>query len=216
MKNSANLSLIKNTKPIALYSSKQVYAMEQAWFAEGYDSFGLMKQAAWQMVQQIEQIHEQREVSASHSASTNVYHRSAHSRRVSIWVGKGNNGGDGWLIAHYLQQAGWQVEVITVGFSENDLNIDEQSAASKTPSDKDGSDNRITDATKALRITLASSCNYQRFEDMIDHNDWDKIGLPADIYIDALFGIGLDRAPEGAYKSAISTFNRLTQQNDAL
>ena len=55
MRNNTNLSPIKNTKPIALYNSEQVYAMEQAWFAEGYDSFGLMKQAAWQMTQQIEQ-----------------------------------------------------------------------------------------------------------------------------------------------------------------
>jgi len=216
MKNSANLSLMKNTKPIALYSSEQVYAMEQAWFAEGYDSFGLMKQAAWQMVQQIEQIYEQREVSASHSASTNVYHRSAHSRRVSIWVGKGNNGGDGWLIAHYLQQAGWQVEIIAVGFSENDFVIDDQSVTSKTPNDEDSNSGNITDATKALHIALASSCNYQRFEDIVNHDNADNINLPVDIYIDALFGIGLDRAPEGAYKSAISTFNRLTQQNDAL
>lgn len=216
MRNNTNLSPIKNTKPIALYSSEQVYAMEHAWFAQGYDSFGLMKQAAWQMTKQIEQIYEQRNVSTSHSANTNVYHRSAHPRRASIWVGKGNNGGDGWLIAHYLQQVGWQVEVITVGFSENDFDLHDQSVTSKTPSDKDSDSGNITDATKALQIALASSCHYQRFEDIINHNGSDKRVLPADIYIDALFGIGLDRAPEGVYRSAINTFNSLTQQNNAL
>ncbi|MDN3448166.1 NAD(P)H-hydrate dehydratase [Psychrobacter sp. APC 3281] len=216
MRNSTKLSPIKNTKPIALYSSKQIYAMEQAWFAQGYDSFGLMKQAAWQMTQQIEQIYERRNVSASHSTNTNVYHRSVHPRRASIWVGKGNNGGDGWLIAHYLQQAGWQVEVMTVGFSENDFDIHDQSVTSKTPSDKDSDSSNITDATKALQIALASSCHYQRFEDIISHDDADKRNLPADVYIDALFGIGLDRAPEGVYKSAIKAFNNFTQQNNAL
>ena len=216
MRNNTNLSPIKNTKPIALYNSEQVYAMEQAWFAEGYDSFGLMKQAAWQMTQQIEQVYERKTVSASHSTNTNVYHRSAHPRRASIWVGKGNNGGDGWLIAHYLQQAGWQVEVMTVGFSENDFVIDDQPVTSKNPSDKDSDSGNITDATKALQIALASSCHYQRFEDIVSHDDADKINLPADIYIDALFGIGLDRAPKGIYELAINTFNSLTQQNNAL
>ena len=216
MRNNTNLSPIKNTKPIALYDSEQVYAMEQAWFAEGYDSFGLMKQAAWQMTRQIEQIYERKTVSASHSTNTNVYHRSAHPRRASIWVGKGNNGGDGWLIAHYLQQAGWQVEVMTVGFSENDFVIDDQPVTSKNPSDKDSDSGNITDATKALQIALASSCHYQRFEDIVSHDDADKINLPADIYIDALFGIGLDRAPKGIYELAINTFNSLTQQNNAL
>lgn len=216
MRNITNLTSIPNTKPIALYNSEQVYAMEQAWFAQGYDSFGLMKQAAWQMTQQIEQIYEHRNVSTSHSANTNVYHRSAHPRRASIWVGKGNNGGDGWLIAHYLQQSGWQVEVITVGFSENDFDIHDQSVTSKNSNNGDSDSSNITDATKALQIALASSCHYQLFEDIISHDDADKRVLPADIYIDALFGIGLDRAPKGIYELAINTFNSLTQQNHAL
>ncbi|MGE6246755.1 NAD(P)H-hydrate dehydratase [Psychrobacter proteolyticus] len=213
MRNNTHLSPIKNTQPIALYSSEQVYAMEHAWFAEGYDSFGLMKQAAWQMTQQIEQVYERKTVSASHSTNTNVYHRSAHLRRASIWVGKGNNGGDGWLIAHYLQQVGWQVEVITVGFGENDFVIDDQSV---TSNNKDSDSSNITDATKALQIALTSSCHYQRFEEIVSHDDSNRKDLPADVYIDALFGIGLDRAPEGAYKAAIKAFNNFTQQNNAL
>jgi len=216
MRNNTNLLPIKNTKPIALYSSEQVYAMEQAWFAEGYDSFGLMKQAAWQMTQQIEQVYERKTVSASHSTNTNVYQRSAYPRRASIWVGKGNNGGDGWLIAYYLQQAGWQVEVITVGFSENDFDLHDQSVTSKTPNNGDSDSSNITDSIKALQIALASSCHYQRFEDIVSHDDADKRVLPADIYIDALFGIGLDRAPEGVYKSAIKAFNNVTQKNNTL
>ncbi|MGB5877635.1 MAG: NAD(P)H-hydrate dehydratase [Pseudomonadales bacterium] len=216
MRNNTNLLPIKNTKPIALYNSKQVYAMEQAWFSQGYDSFGLMKQAAWQMTQQIEQIYEQRNVSASHSTNTNIYHRSAYPRQASIWVGKGNNGGDGWLIAYYLQQAGWQVEVITVGFSENYFDLHDQSVTSKTPNNGDSDSSNITDSIKALQIALASSCHYQRFEDIVSHDDADKRVLPADIYIDALFGIGLDRAPEVVYKSAIKAFNNFTQQNNAL
>ncbi len=99
--------------PIALYSSEQVYAMEQAWFAQGYDSFGLMQQAAWQMTQHIIQLNEQ----AKAPAKNNAKYRNRTSRQPSacIWVGQGNNGGDGWLMAYYLQQAGWLVQVMTVG-----------------------------------------------------------------------------------------------------
>ena len=53
----SNLLNEKTNIPVALYSSEQVYAIEQAWFAQGHDSFGLMKQAAWQMAQQIEQLY---------------------------------------------------------------------------------------------------------------------------------------------------------------
>lgn len=214
MKNFTNLSPIKNTKPIALYSSEQIYAMEQAWFAQGYDSFGLMQQAAWQMAQQIELLYEQKCLNANHSANTNVYYSTERLRRVSVWVGKGNNGGDGWLIAYYLQQAGWQVEVVTVGFDVNDFDTRTQSAISNK---KDHNNDRITDATKALQIALSANCHYQRFEEIhSSHNESEKMALLADIYIDALFGIGLDRAPEGVYKEAISAFNRTTQQQNAL
>ena len=73
MKNFTNLSPIKNTKPIALYSSEQIYAMEQAWFAQGYDSFGLMQQAAWQMAQQIELLYEQKCLKMSYQLLSNDF-----------------------------------------------------------------------------------------------------------------------------------------------
>ena len=213
----AHLATLKKTKPIALYSSAQVYAMEQAWFAEGYDSFGLMKQAAWQMTQKIEQLYEA-DVSTTHPSNTSVYRRTTRLRQASIWVGKGNNGGDGWLIAYYLQQAGWKVEVITVGFDKNDFITDTQSVISNN---EDHNNSNITDATKALQIAISASCNYQRFEEM-DNSDSHLEGKPFaadglyDVCIDALFGIGLDRAPEGIYKEAIKDFNYTTKQHKAL
>ena len=177
--------------------------MEQAWFAEGYDSFGLMKQAAWQIAQHIEQLYAQKHLNAHTSANNKVYRRDTYQQRASIWVGKGNNGGDGWLIAYYLQRMGWQVEVMTVGFEAHHFDINETTGAS--------------DAKKAQQIALSSNCSYQRFEDSAYHKD-EKINthLQADVYIDALFGIGLDRAPEGIYQQAIHAFNMITQSNDAL
>ena len=203
MKNQINLSPIKSTKPIPLYSSEQLYAMEQAWFVEGHDSFGLMKQAAWQMAQHIEQLYEQKQLNIYSSVTIYVPCRHMRQHRVSIWVGKGNNGGDGWLIAYYLQQMGWQVQVVTVGFESDDFDTNDTTA--------------FSDAQKALKEALLANCPYRRFENSACELEEGVDGnLQADVYIDALFGIGLDRAPTGVYKTAISTFNELSERNSTL
>ena len=98
--------------------------------------------------------------------------------------------------------------------NDDDFVIDDKSVTSNS---KDSDSSNITDATKALQIALSANCHYQRFEEIhSSHNESEKMALLADIYIDALFGIGLDRAPEGVYKEAISAFNRTTQQQNAL
>ncbi|MGO2506588.1 MAG: NAD(P)H-hydrate dehydratase [Psychrobacter alimentarius] len=210
MPKSSNLLNRKTNIPVALYSSEQVYAIEQAWFAQGHDSFGLMKQAAWQMAQQIEQLYAKKYLHTDVSNNNQSNYIETQERRVSVWVGKGNNGGDGWLVAYYLQQAGWRVQVITVGFEHCDFEINDETDASNAS-------NVLTDAVKALKIALSADCNYQRFEDHLDElNDSRKAGLQAGIYIDALFGIGLNRAPEDMYKQAIHAFNQSVQQTHAL
>lgn len=205
MKNQINLSSIKNTKPIALYSSEQLYAMEQSWFAEGYDSFGLMKQAAWQMAQHIELLDEKKPLNPYSTASIYAPSRHKCQHRVSIWVGKGNNGGDGWLIAYYLQQMGWQVEVVTVGFESDDFDISDTTGLSDA------------NAKKALQVALSAHCSYRPFESSAyDINKGIDSNLQADVYVDALFGIGLNRAPTGIYQTAVSTFNMLSERNNTL
>ena len=213
MKTQSNAFLSDTMRPIALYSSEQVYAMEQAWFAEGHDSFGLMKQAAWQMAQHIEQLYAQKHLKAYALADNKVYRRHIYQQRASIWVGKGNNGGDGWLIAYYLQQAGWQVQVITVGYATDDLKADSQLAVSNKADKK----NAVSDAKQAQQIALSAKVHCQRFEDNnVSQSEIRGTEWQADIYIDALFGIGLNRAPEGIYQRAINAFNKITQLNDAL
>lgn len=213
MKAQSKVFLADTTRPIALYSSEQVYAMEQAWFAEGYDSLGLMKQAAWQMAQHIERLYEQKYLQARASADHKVYRRNSCQQRASIWVGKGNNGGDGWLIAYYLQQAGWQVQLLTVGYTADDLETDNLMNAFNKADKHDV----VSDAKQAQQIALSAKVPYQRFEDSrASQSEIRETDSPADIYIDALFGIGLDRAPEGVYEQAISAFNKITQLNDAL
>lgn len=204
----------QSSMPVALYNSKQVYSMEQAWFAQGYNSFGLMQQAAWQMTQHIIQLNEQ--VNAQLYHKQRYYSRATRQPSACIWVGQGNNGGDGWLIAHYLHQAGWQVQVMTVGIKM----FNETKMLDKTQPDKSQNNNvSISDAAKAQHIALDNHCLCQRFEDS-DYYQNEKsqldMTLQADVYIDALFGIGLDRAPKGVYKQAICAFNNSAQQNNAL
>ena len=205
----ANL-LANTTMPIALYNSNQLYTMEQAWFAEGHDSFGLMKQAAWQMAQYIAALYEQKMFNTHALANVKFYRRPIYKRRASIWVGRGNNGGDGWMIAYYLQQMGWQVEVVTVGFDSHHFSTND---TTQHPNEKKA----LSDAQKALQIALSTNCSYQRFEDGND-NDNEKVGKQrqADVYVDALFGIGLDRTPTAVFKQAICALNHAAQYNVAL
>ena len=184
---------------INLYTSQQVYAIEQAWFDQGHDSFGLMQQAAWQMTQKIIKMTDHHEA-----------------LRACVWVGQGNNGGDGWLVAHYLQQAGWQVQIVTIGFDKEALSLEGMHEGD------------ISDAVKAQQMALQANCPYHRLEDLVqdqgdeqikDSDLWSAIDrlLPsADVYIDAIFGIGLDRAPAGVYKLAITAFNHCAQKDKAL
>ena len=179
--------------PVHLYTSEQVYSIEQAWFAQGYNSFALMQQAAWQMAQHIVHFEAQNyhHLKAILAQSSTLLTRNDRQPTASIWVGHGNNGGDGWLIAYYLQQAGWRVEVITVGIDSLGSN---------------GQDKDLADALRAQKIAIGNNVAFQRFEDIF--NDKAKINTQADVYIDALFGIGLDRAPAGIYKQAIEDFNK--------
>ncbi|MBB3107697.1 hydroxyethylthiazole kinase-like uncharacterized protein yjeF [Psychrobacter luti] len=206
--------LANTTMPIALHSSEQLYAMEKAWFADGYDSFGLMKQAAWQMAQYIAVLYEQKSLKKCASDKIEFCHRPTYQHRVSIWVGKGNNGGDGWLIAYYLQQMGWQVEVIAVGFDSHEFEIANTTQCLNKES-------ALSDAEKALQIALSANCSYQCFENSNyndNNNNSEKLHKhqQADVYVDALFGIGLDRAPAGIHKQAICAFNAATQYDSAL
>lgn len=200
----------KTTMPVALYSSNQIYAMEQVWFAEGHDSFGLMQQAAWQMAHYIMALYEQKMLNFHSFAFTNTHNRNNCSPRANVWVGKGNNGGDGWLIAYYLQQLGWQVEITAVGFDKQDFLMAETTQQSNQQSS-------LSDANKALKIALSANCDYLRFEDM-SSDDKQNVNeqLQADVYVDALFGIGLDRAPDGIYKQAINSLNNAAQYNGTL
>ena len=186
------------TKSIALFSPEQVYAIEKSWFDNGNRSDSLMQQAAWQSAYWINQnITSNACISPTQQGASIVSPNNVLS--VCIWVGSGNNGGDGWLVAYYLRQLGAQVVVIEVGEAATE------------------------DAKSAKNKALESGIRAYPFSEFIGTDDkycLEQCPLSvreAEIYVDALFGIGLDRMPVGNYEQAIEMINeRKRSFNDRL
>ncbi len=111
--------------------------------------------------------------------------------RVLVVSGPGNNGGDGLVVGRILAERGADVTcAIIKGDDATDENRRAQSALSKSA---------------ASVVTLDSDSAMQRlFETTYD------------LIIDALFGLGLDRVPEGLFANAIRQMNASTATRVAL
>ncbi len=111
----------------------------------------------------------------------------AASLRVAIFVGPGNNGGDGLVVARYLHQAGWTCSVhllkrpadMTVDTAKNYQRL--QDIAPQIPE---------FDATRSDYIAQAE-------QDLLD----------ADLLIDAVFGTGITGAPRSPAMDMIQLIN---------
>lgn len=105
-------------------------------------------------------------------------------RPVYIVAGTGNNGGDGLAAARYLHRAFYAVKVFVCDFSgKHSADFDAQAALLP---DYEGVDVQWLSAP----------------------TDFPEIPANA-VLIDALFGSGLTRAPEGSYAAVIEQVNRL-------
>lgn len=88
--------------------------------------------------------------------------------RVTVLCGPGNNGGDGYVIARHLQQAGWRVRVLGM---------------KNTPG---------PDAARMKRLWAEIGPILPLTEDELS-----RPGESSDVYVDAIFGTGLTRPPDG-------------------
>lgn len=143
-----------------VYLSQSIQAWEQRWFAHHNSSYGLMQQVAWSIAQQLIPRLKQQNL-----------------KNIAVCCGQGNNAGDGYLTAQYLQQAGFQVDIYAaeIGASK-DLHSAVQEAI-----------------VHKLKI-------YTHFDFQRDY----------DVYIDALFGIGLNRELSSEWQAIIQRLNACT------
>ncbi|RLZ09402.1 NAD(P)H-hydrate dehydratase [Acinetobacter sp. 2JN-4] len=107
-------------------------------------------------------------------------------QKVAIWCGQGNNAGDGYYIAAFLKQQGFSVTVFSSEFGHS---VDLKQAY-------------IYAQSQQVEI---ETIDYLLAEENVHSN------LPVfDCHIDALFGIGLNRALDSRWQNIIQLFNAQT------
>jgi NAD(P)H-hydrate epimerase len=104
-------------------------------------------------------------------------------RRVVVFCGKGNNGGDGFVAARRLQESGKKVQVILLA-DPADLHGDAAAMFSKLPS-----------PAIAVRSSAELKSEQVRF------------ATQADLYLDAVLGTGFKPPVSGLYADAIAIMN---------
>src|SRR5436309_7479282 len=103
--------------------------------------------------------------------------------RVAVFCGLGANGGDGFAIARHLEQRGVVASVFIVG---DRAKIRGDAAAN-------------LDICTRLALPLYEITDDDSLNEALVH------AADADLIVDAIFGTGLDRAPEGIYAETIRT-----------
>lgn len=190
----SNAQTDKNTvmqNATALYSPKQIYDIEKNWFSKN-DSFALMQQAAWQLAHIIKQ--ESSNQKSSHLQKSSYLQKSSHTQKsVLVVAGAGNNGGDAWLVAHYVNQLcpHWSVTLVQVAAPTT---LDSQTAKHLYQSN-------CANAPKYLTLTAFLQPLHE-------------LGLSYhyDVVIDGLLGIGLDGKPSADYQTIINWINQYRKQ----
>ncbi len=109
----------------------------------------------------------------------------AAARKVLIFCGRGNNGGDGFVAARLLKEKGADARVILLADPE------------KLTGDAAVNRRRALDARVPIQIVLDAGALEARSEDISD----------ADVVIDAILGTGISGEVRGAARDAIDAIN---------
>lgn len=97
--------------------------------------------------------------------------------RIVVLAGRGNNGGDGYVLARLAWTQHLDTRLVTVGDHEQ------------------------------LKGEVAEAANAAT-RARVPESSWNGVLPEADIYVDALFGTGLNRAPTGDFPAVIDALNR--------
>ncbi len=104
---------------------------------------------------------------------------------VYVLAGKGNNGGDGFVVARYLLAQNVDVRVFHVG----------------------GEDEYSGDAKTNFQILRKLTGQLHQVGSVQDLNDFTTDMLPADVVVDGLLGTGIQGAPRSPYDGFIEWIN---------
>src|SRR5438128_2346005 len=107
--------------------------------------------------------------------------------RAAIFCGLGSNGGDGFAVARHLEQRGVVPSIFIVGDRKK---IRGDAAAN-------------LEVCERLALPLYDITDDDSLNEALVH------AADADIVVDAIFGTGLDRAPEGLYAETIISIGEL-------
>ena len=107
--------------------------------------------------------------------------------KIAIITGKGNNGGDGFVVARYLMNSGVHVKVYLL-------------ADPKVLRGEAETNSQIFQRMKGEVISVPSSKDYQKVKKELEKFD---------LLIDAIFGTGLDAEVRGYYREVIDHLNTL-------
>lgn len=108
-------------------------------------------------------------------------------RSVLVVAGKGNNGGDGYVMARHLENNGWKVETLVLA---------ERSAIS-------GDAKVNLDILESCSASIKYATNVGEIDEVLEHI------APPVLVIDAIFGNGLSAPVRGHYLHAIERLNAL-------
>jgi len=120
---------------------------------------------------------------AGTAVAEHVLTHHAAARRIVIFCGKGNNGGDGFVAARRLHQKSKTVQVILLA-DPSELKGDAAAMYGKLP---------------VAAIIVRSSDELK--------SDRVRLSLPADLYLDAILGTGFKPPVSGLYADAIALLN---------
>lgn len=114
-----------------------------------------------------------------------------HDLNILIFVGKGNNGGDGLAAARFLNNYGYQVEIILSS------KINELEGINKTN----------------LNLCKYNNINYYEYENISENDIIEKL-KNSDFIIDALLGTGISGKVRGNSKSIIELINSTLSKSE--
>ena len=147
---------------------------------------------------------------------------------VTVVCGKGNNGGDGLVVARYLKLWGIPVQVVVLerdsksgegASSKGSRKSSERGSSVATIerqdlqfSSKEANVNKTILENLEVEITVINSLretgvDEENEEDHLDP-EADSLFLDASLIVDAIFGTGLDREVEGIHRRVIESINR--------